>query len=66
MPMRVTPPDIEAIEEPIRAAHQRDLEHAGELVSRWDFSCSDLVGGQGLHPGLRGSPVLVLRHLLRV
>jgi L-rhamnose isomerase/sugar isomerase len=43
MPMRVTPPDIEALEEPIRAAHQRDLEHAGELVSRWGFSCSELV-----------------------
>ncbi len=43
MPMRVTPPDIEAIEEPIRAAHQRDLEYAGELVSRWGFSCSEIV-----------------------
>jgi L-rhamnose isomerase/sugar isomerase len=43
MPMRVTPPDIEAIEEPARAAHQRDLEYTGELVSRWGFSCSELV-----------------------
>jgi hypothetical protein len=38
MPMRVTPPDIEAIEAPLRAAHQRDLGYAGELVSRWGFS----------------------------
>ncbi len=44
MPMRVTAPDIEAIEEPIRVAHQRDLEYAGELVSRWGCSCSELVG----------------------
>jgi L-rhamnose isomerase/sugar isomerase len=43
MPMRVTPPDIEAIEEPIRGAHQRDLEYAGELVSRWGLSCSELI-----------------------
>lgn len=43
MPMRVTAPDIAAIEEPIRATHQRDLEHAGELVSRWGFSCLELV-----------------------
>jgi L-rhamnose isomerase/sugar isomerase len=44
MPMRVTAPDIEAIEEPLGTAHQRDLEYAGELVSRWGFSCSELVG----------------------
>jgi len=43
MPVRVTPSDIEAIEEPIRSAHQRDLEYAGELVARWGLSCSDLV-----------------------
>ena len=43
MPMRVTPPDIEAIEEPLRAAHQRDLGYAAELVSRWGFSCAELV-----------------------
>jgi L-rhamnose isomerase/sugar isomerase len=43
MPMRVTPPDIEAIEEPIRASHQRDLECAEELVSRWGVSCSEVV-----------------------
>jgi L-rhamnose isomerase/sugar isomerase len=43
MPMRVTPTDIEAVEEPLRSAHQRDLEYAGELVSRWGFSCSELV-----------------------
>jgi L-rhamnose isomerase/sugar isomerase len=43
MPMRVTPPDIEAIEAPLRAPHQLDLGHAGELVSRWGFSCAELV-----------------------
>ena len=43
MPMRVTPADIEAIEEPIRAAHQRDFEYAGELVSRWGFAWPELV-----------------------
>lgn len=43
MPMRVTPPDIAAIEGPIRAAHQRDLDYTNELVSRWGFSCQELV-----------------------
>jgi L-rhamnose isomerase/sugar isomerase len=41
--MRVTPADIEAIEAPIHGDHRRDLEYAGELISRWGLSCSALV-----------------------
>ena len=43
MPMRVIPADIEAIEEPLRAAHERDFEYAGELVSRWGVAWPELV-----------------------
>lgn len=43
MPRRVTPAEIESIEEPLLGAHRRDLEHAGELVSRWGISCSQVV-----------------------
>lgn len=43
MPVRVTRPDIQSIEEPRIAAHERDLAHVAEVVSRWGASCPAIV-----------------------